>query len=111
MLFQLSYYHALTLTIEDFCFHRVKALVENVHCFRMEKFDDPPSTKKTTTWPSRIFWVIVCLLVAIGLSLGVVIGYFSAPTGVKCPYADSSTGTPTNVIDKIIAANIEENLR
>ncbi|XP_071801954.1 N-acetylated-alpha-linked acidic dipeptidase 2-like [Asterias amurensis] len=77
----------------------------------MEKFDDQPSGKKTTTWPSIIFWVIVCFLVAIGLGLGVVIGYFSAPTGPECSSADSSTGTSANVIDKIIAANIEENLR
>ena len=79
----------------------------------MEKLDEAKPVERTK-WPGLMFWILTVFLAAAGIGLGVIIGYFTAPTGSECPTsttADPSAGTPTNVIDRINAANIEENLR
>ena len=70
--------------------------------------------KIKSKWPTPRFWIITVALAAVGIGLGVIIGYFSAPRDAECwvPTRGPSTGTPpVNVIDDIKADNIEENLR
>ena len=76
---------------------------------------------KQSKWPKPVFWVATACLAAVGIGLGVIIGHFTAPSGPECvplPTSVTKTDTPTdtpteavNVIDRINAGNIEENLR
>ncbi|XP_022090537.1 glutamate carboxypeptidase 2-like [Acanthaster planci] len=76
--------------------------------------EEEKQNRKTSKWPRPMFWIITVALAVAGIGLGVIIGHFTAPRNAECtvPTPDPNTDTPpVNVIERINAENIEENLR